>query len=171
MLYGDADYVDTWKGMEKLVEKKLTKSIGVSNFNSKQIDRILEIAKIKPAINQVECHPYLNQKKLMNYCAQHSIVLTAYSPLGAPNRPSAKPGEPKLMDDPNLKIIADKYKKNVPQILIRYQIDRGNIVIPKSVHKDRLANNFDVFDFELSPEDMRIIDSFDCNGRFIALEK
>lgn len=168
-LFSDVDYVDTWKEMEKLVDDGLCKSIGLSNFNSKQIDRVWNMARIKPSNNQVECHPYLTQTKLMEFCKCKNIVITAYSPLGSPNRPWAKPDDPVLMKDPKIIALAEKYKKTPAQILIRYQIDRCNVVIPKSVHKERIASNFDVFGFKLTHEDVCTIDSFDCNGRFVPL--
>ncbi|RZF47543.1 hypothetical protein LSTR_LSTR009079 [Laodelphax striatellus] len=166
-LYSDVDYVDTWKALEECVKEGLTRSIGLSNFNSQQIDRILAVAEIKPV---VECHPYLNQKKLKEFCESKGILLTAYSPLGSPDRPWAKPGDPQLMDDPKLKNLSEKYQKTIAQILIRYQVQRGIIVIPKSVTKSRIESNFDVFDFELSAEDMSYIDGFDCNGRVLHLD-
>lgn len=168
-LYSDVDYIDTWKEMEKLVSAGLCKSIGVSNFNKSQIERILAIATIPPAVNQVECHPYLTQKKMMEFCKSKNIVMTAYSPLGSPNRPWAKAGDPVLMEDPKIVAIAKKYKKTSAQILIRYQVQRGNICIPKSVTKNRIESNFDIFNFELSAEDMAAIDGFDCNGRFVPI--
>jgi len=167
--YSDVDYLDTWKEMEKLVEAGLAKSIGVSNFNSKQIDRLFANCTIKPVTNQVECHPYLNQNKLAAHNKKHGVVLTAYSPLGSPDRPWAKPDDPKLLDDPKLKAIADKYKRETAQILIRYQIEKGNIVIPKSVTKSRIISNTNVFDFNLTKEDIATIDSFDCGAHFVPL--
>ncbi|XP_037935693.1 aldo-keto reductase family 1 member B1-like [Teleopsis dalmanni] len=170
-LYSEVDYVDTWKEMEKLVEAGLCKSIGISNFNKSQIERVLQAAKIPPVTNQIECHPYLNQKKLMEFCKSKNIVITAYSPLGSPNRPWAKPGDPVLLDDPKIIAIATKYGKTPAQILIRWQVERGNIPIPKSVTKSRIASNFDVFSFELTKDDIETIDSFDCNGRFVPITR
>ncbi|XP_059044928.1 aldo-keto reductase family 1 member B1-like [Achroia grisella] len=165
MQFSDSDYVDTWKEMEGLVRDGLVKSIGVSNFNKRQLERLLQVASIKPVTNQVECHPYLNQSRLKAFCEERGITITAYSPLGSPDRPWAQPGEPLLLEDPKLKAIADRIGKTVAQVLIKYQIERGVIVIPKSVTKSRLESNFNVFDFNLSKEDLNLIDSFDCNGR------
>lgn len=169
-LYSDSTYTDIWKSMEQCVKDGLTKSIGVSNFNSQQIQKILDIAEIKPVTNQVECHPYLTQAKLKKFCESKGIILTAYSPLGSPDRPWAKPGDPQLLDEPKLKGLAEKYSKTPAQILIRYQVQRGNIVIPKSVTKSRIESNINIFDFELAKEDIDYINSFDCNGRILHLD-
>lgn len=166
-IFSDVDYVETWKAMEECVRKGLTKSIGLSNFNSEQVERVMKGATIKPVVNQVECHPYLTQKKLKAFCEERGIRLIAYSPLGSPDRPFADPNAPKLLDDPKLKTVAEKYGKTVAQILIRYQIQRGNVVIPKSVTRERIRQNLQVFDFELSAEDASLIDSFDVGGRLV----
>ncbi|XP_048485894.1 aldo-keto reductase family 1 member B1 isoform X1 [Plutella xylostella] len=167
--FSEVDYVDTWRAMEPLVSRGLVRSIGISNFNSKQVERLLKTATVKPVVNQVECHPYLNQSRLKAFCEARGIQLTAYSPLGSPDRPWARPGEPLLLEDPKLKSIADRLGKTPAQILIRYQIDRGVIVIPKSVTRSRIASNFDVFDFKLSPEDLKLIDSFNNDERFVPM--
>ncbi|KAK0085700.1 hypothetical protein PV325_004583 [Microctonus aethiopoides] len=161
----DVDYVDTWKGMEGVYEKGLTKNIGISNFNSEQIQRVLKSCKIKPVTNQIECHPYLTQKQLTQFCKEKDIVVTAYSPLGSPDRPWAKPDDPVLLEDKKLLEISKKYKKTPAQVLIRYQLDRGHVVIPKSVTKSRILENAQVFDFKLNNDDITYIDSFDIGGR------
>ncbi|XP_063915957.1 aldo-keto reductase family 1 member B1-like [Zophobas morio] len=161
----DTDYVDTWKAMEEVNKKGLTKSIGISNFNSKQIERLLKSAKVVPVTNQIECHPYLNQTKLRKFCSDRGITVTSYSPLGSPARPWQKPGDPDVINDPKIKEIGNKYGKSPAQILLRYNIQLGTSVIPKSSNKLRLKENMDIFDFELTAEDMKYIDTFDCNGR------
>lgn len=162
--YGHTDYTGTWKGMEECVKLGLTKSIGLSNFNSIQIDRIFLIATIKPVINQVECHINLNQKKLREFCAARNIAITAYSPLGSPMRPWAK------SDDPQINInqteeIAKKYGKTPAQVILRYLVDIGTIPIPKSASKKRIQENINIFDFKLTPKEIAIIDKFDCGIR------
>ncbi|XP_014604340.1 PREDICTED: uncharacterized protein LOC106786945 [Polistes canadensis] len=165
----DVDYVDTWKGMEGVLKKGLTKNIGVSNFNSEQITRLLNNCTVKPVTNQIECHPYLTQRKLSDFCKEKEIVITAYSPLGSPDRPWAKPDDPKLLDDVKLNELAKKYNKTTAQILLRYQLDRGHVVIPKSVTKSRIIENTNIFDFKLTSEDIAYIDTFDCNGRICSM--
>ncbi|KAF2888023.1 hypothetical protein ILUMI_18150, partial [Ignelater luminosus] len=163
--FSDYDYIDTWKAMEELHRKGLAKSIGISNFNKRQVERLLENCTIVPVTNQVECHPYLNQKKLIEFCTSRGIIITAYSPLGSKNSPWAKPGDVWLLDDPRLKPIAEKLRKTPAQIVLRYQIQRGLITIPKSINKNRMAENMQIFDFELSSDDMAHINSFNCNKR------
>ena len=165
ILTEDTDYLDTWRAMENVLKKGLVKNIGVSNFNSQQIERILANCTIKPVTNQVECHPYLTQRKLSEFCKSREITITAYSPFAAPDRPFAKPNDRLVLEDPKLKELAAKYKKSPAQVALRYQIQRGHIVIPKSVTKSRIQENYEIFDFELSPEDMEVMNSLDCNGR------
>jgi len=168
-LISDVDWMETWKALEECQKKGLTRSIGLSNFNSQQIKRVLDNCTIKPAVLQIESHPYLNNKKLVKYCQDLGIAVTAYSPLGSPDRPWAKPDDPILMDDPKLKELEKKYNRSVVQIILRYQTQRGVIAIPKSVTKSRIEHNLHCTDFDLSEEDIKYIDSFDCNGRICAL--
>ncbi|EDO26953.1 predicted protein [Nematostella vectensis] len=165
VLYAYHDPCDTWKAMEKLVDEGLVKAIGLSNFNSKQVDDICAIARIKPVANQVECHPLLNQAKLIDHHKKHNIQTIAYSPLGSLDRPWAKPDDPHVMRDPTMVAMADRYSRTVAQICIRFQIQRGVLVIPKSVTPERIKSNFQVFDFELSAEDMATIEGLNRDWR------
>ncbi|XP_074101240.1 aldo-keto reductase 1B-like [Cotesia typhae] len=170
----ETDYLDTWKGMEAVFDKGLAKNIGISNFNSEQITRLLDNCRIKPVVNEVECQPYLTQKKLSAFCRERGMVIIAYSPLGTRDshiRPWAKSGDPFFLDHPKIKSIAEKYNKTPAQVVIRYQIDRGHVVIPKTTSKSRLVENLNVFDVKLSNEDMTIIDNFECNGRYGILSR
>lgn len=165
IILSNVDYCDTWLGMQDAVSHGLARSIGVSNFNTKQIDRILSMCSIVPATNQVECHAFFNQKSLIDYCTSKKITVTAYAPLGSPNRPFAKAGEPSLLEEPKVKDIASKYGKTAAQVLLRYQIQRKVAVIPKSLTPSRIQENFKVFDFELTTEEVKAMDALDCNGR------
>jgi len=153
----ETEPTETWAAMEELVAAGLVRSIGISNFNAKQVKSITAMCKIKPAMNQVERHPYFDQSRLLQVCKEEGIPLTAYCPLGSGDNPFRKPDDPVLLADKVLTEIGAKYKKSSAQIAIRWQVDSGVVVIPKSVSPGRIADNFNVFDFQLSAEDMAAI--------------
>ncbi|XP_036744132.2 aldo-keto reductase family 1 member C15-like isoform X3 [Manis pentadactyla] len=169
IIFETVDLREIWTALEKCKDVGLTKSIGVSNFNHKQLDMILNKPglKYKPVCNQVECHPYLNQSKLLEFCKSKDIVLVAYSALGTQRDPKWVPEDsPHLLEDPVLKEIAKKHSRNPGQVALRYQLQRGVVVLAKSFNEKRIKENFQVFDFELTPEDMKAIDGVNRNFRY-----
>jgi len=159
------DYVETWKAMEKLQKEGLVRSIGVSNFNWKQVERIIKNSEITPAVNQIEIHPFLANNADVEWCQKNGIVVTAYSPFGSPDRQWAAKDEKTVLSDPKITALAEKYGKNVGQIVLRYLLQRNLIVIPKSVTPSRIQGNLKVNDFELSAEDFKIIEGMNINRR------
>lgn len=152
--------------MESLVDQGLVKSIGISNFNSQQIERVLSIARIKPVVNQVECSPTINQRKLIKFCKQRDIVVMGYSPLGHPN-PYAR--TPPFLFDERVHAIARKHDKAPAQVGLRYLIELGAVPIPKSSNKTRIQENVDVFDFSLDEDDHKVMDAFNTGERLVAM--
>lgn len=151
-----SDLLETWKAMEELVDLGLTKSIGVSNFNISQVERICTIAKHKPVINQVECNIYWPQNELFEACKKLGVTITSYASFGSPGRPGEykEAEEPKPMEDPIIQRIAKKHGKTPAQVLLRNLLQREMIVIPKSVSPERILTNIQVFDFNLTKEEM-----------------
>jgi diketogulonate reductase-like aldo/keto reductase len=131
--------------MEDLVKRGYVRSIGLSNFNATQVAEISAMATVQPAVNQVESHPYLPQEELKSKClASNGVSLTAYSPLGSPDRPWATEEDPKLLEDPKLQEIAKVVGKSVAQVLLRFQVQRNVVAIPKSVTPKRIVENLEV---------------------------
>ncbi|XP_054161903.1 1,5-anhydro-D-fructose reductase-like [Oppia nitens] len=151
--------VETWKGMEDAYKLGLAKSIGVSNFNSQQLTLILKEAFLKPVINQIEVHPYLSQEKLVEFCKSNSISVTAYCPLGKATK--------EILNDPVLTDIATNNNKTVAQVMLRWLIQRDIVVIPKTSKTNRLSENINIFDFQLTDEEMKSIFSLNKNQRII----
>ncbi|XP_047611186.1 prostaglandin F synthase 1 [Phacochoerus africanus] len=169
VLFDTVDLCHTWEALEKCKDAGLTKSIGVSNFNHQQLEKILNKPglKYKPVCNQVECHPYLNQRKLLDFCKSKDIILVAYSALGSQRvKGWMNLNHPILLEDPVLGAIAKKHKQTPALIALRYQLQRGVVVLAKSYNKKRIKENLQVFDFELPPEDMKTIDGLNQNSRY-----
>ncbi|XP_048223456.1 aldo-keto reductase family 1 member C3-like isoform X6 [Perognathus longimembris pacificus] len=169
LLFETVDLCDTWEAMEKCKEAGLAKSIGVSNFNRRQLEMILNKPglKYKPVCNQVECHPYLNQSKMLDFCKSKDIVLVAYCTLGS-SRDSrwVDQNSPVLLEDPVLGGIAEKHRRTPAQVALRYQLQRGLAFLAKSFNEKRMQENFQVFDFELTPEDMKALHGLNRNIRY-----
>ena len=155
---------ETWASMESLVEAGLVRHIGLSNFGPASVDRILKVSKILPYCNQVELHPHLAQAKLLDHCNKNNIKVVAYHPLGKPG--ARKEGEPVAIQDPTITAIAARYAKTPAQCILRWEIQRGIYVIPKSTTPSRIRENLAVMDFELSKEEMDHISSLDAGVRF-----
>jgi 2,5-diketo-D-gluconate reductase A len=139
-------YKETWRAFEQLYADKRVRAIGVSNFQPDHLNELLATATITPAVNQIELHPYLQQHDTREICEQHDIRVESWSPIGG--------SKGKVLEDPTIHHLAETYGKSPAQIIIRWHIQSGLIVIPKSVHKERIQENIDVFDFELSLNDM-----------------
>lgn len=159
----------TWEALETCVDAGLTRYIGVSNFSIKKIEAILLNCRIRPAANQVEGHPFLQQKELLDYCKKENMVMTAYSPLGSKDRPARliHPDEPTALEHPVIVELANEVGVSPAQILIAWAIGRGTAVIPKSSNPKRLADNFRAGDLELSCDAMDKINALDLNYRYV----
>ena len=149
------DFVETWKAMQEISESGRVKAIGVSNFQETHLQRLFDETSIVPAVNQIEVHPYLVQDTLRAFGAAHGIVTEAWSPIA----------QGKVLADEVIVSIAEKVDKTPAQVTLRWHIQRGDIVFPKSVTRSRVEENFAIFDFELSDDDMRSITELDRNER------
>ncbi len=146
---------ESWRALEDLLEDEQVRAIGVSNFTVRHLERLLERANVVPAINQVEFHPFLYQRELLEFCRSQEIQLEAYSPLTKGMR----------FDEPKLRAIAEAHGKSPAQILIRWCLDHDVVVIPKSVHRRRIEENSQVFDFALTPAELGALDALSENWR------
>jgi len=160
----------TWEAMEALHEKGLCHHIGVSNFSIAKLQSLLEHSRLKPEMNQIELHPYLQQPGMLDFCRKNDIKLTAYAPLGSLDRPPGLKAlnEPILLQDPKISAIADLHGVTPAQVLISWAMARATAVIPKSVHPGRMKENMAAAEISLSPEDMKTIAGLDRQRRYIS---
>jgi diketogulonate reductase-like aldo/keto reductase len=149
-------YQETWKAMEEIYASGRAKAIGVSNFLENNLKDILADCKVVPAVNQMECHPYLLQPELLAFCKENNIQMEAWSPLMQGH----------IMEVDLVKDLAKKYQKTPAQITLRWNLQHGIVTIPKSVHRHRIIENSEIFDFEISKEDMTSLDALDRGKRF-----
>jgi methylglyoxal/glyoxal reductase len=152
---GKDKYKETWRAFEKLYKEGRVRAIGVSNFLVHHLEDLMSTAEIKPMVNQVEFHPHLTQKELLAFCEKEGIQLEAWSPL--------KQGQ--LLNEPVLEDIAHKYNKSVAQVILRWDLQHGVVTIPKSIKEHRIIENANIFDFELTIEDMGKIDELNQDSR------
>jgi 2,5-diketo-D-gluconate reductase A len=151
----DVDYVETWKAMEEIYAGGRCRAIGVSNFTEHHLRRLFDETGIRPAVNQIEVHPYLAQDDLRAFGAQHEIVTEAWSPIA----------QGKVLDDPAIVAIAERLGRTPAQVVLRWHIQRGDVVFPKTVNRQRMEENFALFDFELGDGDMTTLTGLDRNER------
>ena len=150
---------ETWKAMVRLLREQKTRAIGVSNFDIDDLSQLMQSSDVLPAVDQVEFHPFLYQERLLRFCEKNWIQMEAYSPLTRGMR----------INHPTIVAVANKYRKTPAQVLIRWSLQHGLVVIPKSIQEDRILENSRVFDFQLEPEDMKLFDSLNENLRTVFL--
>ncbi|WP_343687789.1 aldo/keto reductase [Chryseobacterium gleum] len=153
--YGD--FLGTWKALEELYQEGKIKAIGVCNFTVEKLEELKANSTVLPVINQIELHPVFQQKELQVYDRENNIITQPWSPLGN--------GNANLLSNPDLKAIAEKYGKTVAQVILRWHLQEGFVVIPKSVTPSRIEENFNVFDFELTEDEMNVVRSLDTGKR------
>ena len=149
------DFTIAWKALEEVYREGRARSIGVSNFQPHHIRRLKAETEIPPAVNQIEVHPYLSQTEVRAFDTDNEIVTEAWSPIA----------QGKVLDDPEITLVARRVERSPAQVVLRWHIQRGDVVFPKSVNPDRMRENFELFDFELSDQDMEIISSLDKGER------
>jgi methylglyoxal/glyoxal reductase len=152
--------LDTWRAMVQSLQTGKARSVGVSNYTVELLQEILQNSDVVPAVNQVEFHPFLYQKHMLSFCEKNSIQLEAYSPLTRGYR----------LNHPTILAVAKEHNKTPAQVLIRWSLQHGLVVIPKSIHEDRIRENSQVFDFHLGHEDMKLLDSLNENLQSVFLD-
>ena len=155
------DYIGAWKDMEKAVKAGKVRSIGISNFESNRLEEICEAATIKPSILQVECHPYYQQNELKERIKKYGTVIESWYPIGH--------GDKGLIAEPFFTRLAEKYGKTNVQIILRWHIQEGTIIFPRTTNPQHMRENYDIFDFELTADEIAEIRKLDCGKRFFNL--
>ena len=165
----DIPIANTWQGFEEALEQGLTKHIGVSNFSVKKIKDLMSVCKIQPEVNQIELHPYLQQNSMFEFCKRENIHLTAYAPLSSKSTGFVKRGStiPDLMTDAEIAKIAKELNISHAQVLLAWGVNRGTSVIPKSVNPERLKQNLEAADIEISADIMGRIAKLDKHYRYV----
>jgi alcohol dehydrogenase (NADP+) len=159
----------TWKALEDCVTQGLVRNIGVCNFSVSKLDALCRQVSIRPAMNQIELHPYLQQGTMLEFCRENGIQVTAYSPLGSGDRPAGmkKSGEPTLLDNPVIQRVAAKHGVTPAQVLLAWGLSRKTVVIPKSVHPERMRQNLAAAQLVLEAQDVADIATLDRGYRFV----
>ncbi|WP_245821124.1 aldo/keto reductase [Geodermatophilus pulveris] len=153
----DVDYVETWKAMEEIYASGRAKAVGVSNFQAHHLRRLFGETDVRPAVNQIEVHPYLANDELRAFDADHEIVTEAWSPIA----------QGKVLDDPVVQRVAERYGRTPAQVVLRWHVQRGDVVFPKSVNRERMQQNFELFDFDLdggAMGDLSVLDRGERTG-------
>jgi alcohol dehydrogenase (NADP+) len=161
----EAPMVETWSGMEECRSKGLTRHIGVSNVSPARLEALVDSAEHFPEVNQVECHPFLNQKELLSVCEKHGVILTAYCPLGSGKR--EEEGVPDLLENETLVQIAGRHSATPAQIALAWAVCRGSVAIPKSTNESRQQENLEASEIKLSADEIAEIDALDRDFRYI----
>jgi 2,5-diketo-D-gluconate reductase A len=151
----DVDYIETWKAMEEIYASGRCRAIGVSNFQAHHLRRLFSETQVRPAVNQIEVHPYLTQEELRAFDADHEIVTEAWSPIA----------QGKVLGDPAIVAIAERLDRTPAQVVLRWHVQRGDVVFPKSVSRQRMQENYELFDFELGTGDMATLTGLDRGER------
>jgi diketogulonate reductase-like aldo/keto reductase len=152
----EGKYTETWRALETLYKEKKVRAIGVSNFQTHHLDTLLATAEIVPMVNQVEFHPYLTQDELRAYCRKHHIQVEAWSPLMQGH----------FLEEKTILQLAEKYDRTPAQIILRWDIENEVVTIPKSITPSRIDENTNIFDFQLEPEDITLLNQLNRNHRF-----
>nr|WP_320010752.1 aldo/keto reductase [uncultured Desulfobulbus sp.] len=165
----DLPILDTWRALESCVDKGLVRNIGVCNFSQDKLIALCDQARVQPAMNQIELHPYLQQQTMLDLCNKRGILLTGYSPLGSGDRPKTlkKQEEPTLLDNPTITQIAKQQAITPAQVLLAWGLTRGTVVIPKSTNPARIRENLAAAEIRLAPESMEAITSLDLGFRYV----